>query len=255
MIFQALEKSLAFHRALADKLLGENGHTQFKTLSDGYDFETPPAFNVQKDGDTLNVFVDEPLDPWYLDLTAMTREIRNASEKNITVHVNSVGGSVIYGIDIFSALRFQAEKNGAAITTINNGVVSSAAVLPYLAGDTRYAGEGLGFVHNVQSIIFGGFSNDAEVDALAAEAKRFRSQMQKQMVAIYMDRLSMKEKDVQAALNAETLYTAKEFHEQGYATDAGFPSDTGDAVAENTSPKVNAALASMRGMLAVRRAA
>ena len=81
--------------------------------------------------------------------------------------------------------------------------------------------------------------------------------MQKQMVAIYMDRLSMKEKDVQDALNAETLMTAKEFHEQGYATDAGFPSGAGetDAVAENTSPKVNAALASMRGMLAVRRAA
>ena len=153
---------------------------------------------------------------------------------------------------MYGALRTRAEA-GARIVTVNAGMVASAAMMPFLAGDERYAGEGMGFVHNVTGFLFGGFQNDGEADRLTAQAKNLRQKISDQMVALYVDRMGKTEAEVTADLNAEKVMKASELMTDGYATHAGFPAAATPAPppVTNAAVRMVAALGSMRGTRAV----
>ena len=71
-----LQRTVALYRAQANKIAGsEDAYKQWASLRDDYDFGQPvPPTNFQTDGSALTVFLDEPLDPWFTDVTGLTRE-------------------------------------------------------------------------------------------------------------------------------------------------------------------------------------
>lgn len=249
-----LQRAVAVYRAQANKIAGsEDAYKQWASLRDDYDFAQPvPAANIQTEGNGLTVFLDEPLDPWFFDVTGLTRDILQSPADAITLHINSIGGSVALAAPVYAALRTRAEA-GARITTINTGMVASAAMMPFLAGDERYAGEGMAFVHNVTGFLFGGFQNDAEADKLTAQAKDLRQKISDQMVALYTDRMGKTEAEVKSDLDAEKVMKASDLVSDGYATHAGFPAAATPAPppVTNAAVRMVAALGSMRGTRAV----
>lgn len=72
---------------------------------------------------------------WYGDTVAASdfvREVAALDVEQITIRINSYGGSVTDGIAIFNALR----RHQAAVTTVVDGIAASVASLIAMAGDT-----------------------------------------------------------------------------------------------------------------------
>jgi len=60
------------------------------------------------------------------------KELNALEATDITVRINSLGGSVVDGIAIYNALK----RHSANITTVNDGIAASIASLILMAGDT-----------------------------------------------------------------------------------------------------------------------
>lgn len=60
------------------------------------------------------------------------KELNELEATDITVRINSLGGSVVDGIAIYNALK----RHSANITTVNDGIAASIASLILMAGDT-----------------------------------------------------------------------------------------------------------------------
>ena len=128
LMHNELQRSVTAYRAMINKITGDaDAYKRWASLRDDYDFGQPvPKAKVELVGNALTVSLDEPLDPWFFDVNALTREILDSTAENITLHINSIGGSVAMAVPVYSALRTRAAA-GAAITTVNSGMVASAA--------------------------------------------------------------------------------------------------------------------------------
>ncbi len=71
---------------------------------------------------------------WDETVSAQTfiKELNELEATDITVRINSLGGSVVDGIAIYNALK----RHSANITTVNDGIAASIASLILMAGDT-----------------------------------------------------------------------------------------------------------------------
>lgn len=83
----------------------------------------------------LGDIVDER---WYEEETSLQSvidAIKGLDTQEISVYIDSYGGSVAAGWGIYNALR----QHPAKVKTYGVGFVASAALYPFLAGDERYA--------------------------------------------------------------------------------------------------------------------
>lgn len=103
---------------------------------------TPETIELRIEGN----FVDSE-DAWIYEWfgipvaspNAFRNELAQYKGQNITVWINSYGGSVFAAAGIYNALM-EHKKTGAKITTKADSKVMSAATIPYMAGDERFMG-------------------------------------------------------------------------------------------------------------------
>lgn len=146
---------------------------------------------------------------------AMAAELAALDVSDITVRINSPGGSVFDGLAIYNALR----DHPARVTTRIDGYAASIASVIALAGDTvRMADNALMMIHSPWSAVMGS-AEDMRTEAAILD------KVEDNMVAIYTERSSMDADEVRAALRAETWYTAEEARAAGFAdtVDAASP--------------------------------
>lgn len=132
-----------------------------------------------------------------------------AGRDNITVHINSVGGSLYVGAAIYNRLKGLA----AHITTINDGLAASAGSLIFEAGDTRKVNAGSNLmIHGAAGFLYGYY-----------QAKDLRS-MVKQLDAhdrvginIYAERTGRTKDEIKALVDRETWMTGQDAVDQGFA--------------------------------------
>ena len=75
---------------------------------------------------------------WFLpDGACVARNFRKALKgvRNVTVHINSPGGDVMAGAEIYSALREHSLNGEGRVTVIVTGLAASAASVVAMAGD------------------------------------------------------------------------------------------------------------------------
>lgn len=80
-------------------------------------------------------------------------------DPEITVHINSCGGSVWCSLAIKNALQ-RAKEAGAKITTINEGICASAATQIFMEGDDRIVYTSLFMIHKPSQFFYGNMSDD-----------------------------------------------------------------------------------------------
>ena len=142
------------------------------------------------------------------------------TKKNITVHINSVGGDFYAGLAIYNRLR----SLNASITTINDSLAASAGSIIFEAGDKGkrkvYAGSNI-MVHNVLGFLFG-YYNAADLHETIKTLKNH----DKALVAAYKEATGLDEDTIRAAMAKDTYMTGQE------AVDAGWADEviTGDNV-------------------------
>lgn len=131
-----------------------------------------------------------------------------AGKDSITVHINSVGGSLYVGVAIYNRLKGLAAK----ITTVNDGLAASAGSLIFMAGDIRkmHSGSNL-MIHEAAGFLYGYYkrSDLKQVDKqLAAHDKAG--------INIYVERTGRPVDEIKTMIARETWLTGQE------AVDAGF---------------------------------
>jgi ATP-dependent Clp endopeptidase proteolytic subunit ClpP len=129
------------------------------------------------------------------------------SAKEITVRINSGGGSAFAGMAIFELLR----AHGAKITTRIDGVAASAASIIAMAGDRIIMGTGaMMMVHNPWMRVEG----EAKDMRAAADVL---DRVGESLINVYASRTKKSREELKSALDKTTWMTAEESLTMGFA--------------------------------------
>lgn len=130
-------------------------------------------------------------------------------DHEITLHINSPGGSVFDGYAMFNALKARA----ANVTAVVEGLAASMASIVMLAGiKTKAAANSLVMIHNPWS----GAAGESEDLRKAAD---LLDKITAQIAGIYAAKTGQSEDAIRAAMDAETWFTAAEAKEWGLVDD------------------------------------
>jgi len=128
--------------------------------------------------------------------------------KNITVRINSPGGSIDDGIAIYNTLK----TNGAAIRVEIVGAAYSAASFIAMAGDEIVMHENaMMMIHDPSTVMYG------DAASLRKEADVL-DKFKVNLVSTYSARTGKSEDEISQAMKDETWYTAAEALEAGLIT-------------------------------------
>ncbi len=151
----------------------------------------------------------EPVPGNYIALDDFLHDLDELGTKdNITIHINSVGGSLYAGLAIYNRLKSMP----ANIITVNDSLAASAASIIFMAGDTRkvHAGSSL-MIHGAAGFLYGYY----QVPDLKTAIKSLDSS-NKTAAAAYAEATGKDADTVKSLMDKETWMTGQE------AVDAGF---------------------------------
>ena len=139
------------------------------------------------------------------DLEAITGDVE--------IHINSGGGSFFEGIEIFNLLR-EYSTNAGKVTTVNTGLVASAASHIFCAGDTRKAYEhSTLMIHNAWGVSIGNANKMRATVSMLLGVDGIQSR-------IYSHISGEGEQLIRSKMDSETWYIGKnELLKSGLVTD------------------------------------
>lgn len=125
--------------------------------------------------------------------------------KSLSVRINSPGGSVSDGFAMMASLA----SHPATVDTVIDGWAVSAASVLAMAGRTITAAENaILMIHRAWSVAVGNVSD-------MAKAQEMLAKHDEQIAATYAKRTGKPVEDIEAAMDAETWFTAAEAKEFG----------------------------------------
>jgi ATP-dependent Clp protease, protease subunit len=118
----------------------------------------------------------------------------------LTVRINSPGGSVFDGVAIYNALK----RHDATVTVWIDGIAASIASMIAMAGDEVVMPENAMLVLHDPSGLVAGTASDMRAMADALD------RMESGMVAAYRDKSGRDDSEIEALMQAETWLSAQE---------------------------------------------
>lgn len=161
---------------------------------------------------------------WFMpEGVCVARNFRKALKgvKNVTVHINSPGGDVMAGAEIYSALREHSLNGEGRVTVIVTGLAASAASVVAMAGDeilmhpVAYM-----MIHNPWTFAMG----DAKELRKTAKVLDVISEG---LISAYEQRTGKDREELKRMLENETWMSAGTAVEEGFA-DGIFGAEAGD---------------------------
>lgn len=142
---------------------------------------------------------------------AFKEELNQYKGKNITVWINSYGGSVFAAAGMFNALM-EHKKNGAKITSNSDRKVMSAATIPYMAGDERNMGPvDMFMMHNPLTEVYG-YASDLR------KAADVLDEVKETIVNAYQIGTGRSRNKISQMMDDETYMSARTAIKEGFAT-------------------------------------
>ena len=183
--------------------------------------EAPPITALATDGDdarALTVRVQGPIDAWFgFDVRALIADLDEADPQSIHLLIESPGGFLSDGLALYNDLRARA-RSGVTVTAEARGVVASAAVLPFLAADTRTMTTGTALmIHNPWSLLLlAGPADDIE-DTVTKVVGGLRS-AEKTNRDVLVERTGASRQKVTMWLKEDTWFAPEDAVAAGFAT-------------------------------------
>ncbi|MFP9098912.1 Clp protease ClpP [Flavobacterium sp. RHBU_24] len=142
------------------------------------------------------------------DVVAQVKKQPKATAYN--VHINSEGGLVDVGFDIYHYLKSLRKP----LTTIGSGIVASIATVLFMAGSKRQLRENTPFMIHLP---WGGSMGTAdELEQFAAQLR----QVEQKMVGFYTKALNVQKEAILPLLKNETWLTTAQLSGLGFTTSA-----------------------------------
>ena len=158
----------------------------------------------------IDFWTGEPIEGNFIAVDRFLRDLDDLKDKkNITVHINSVGGDLYSGIAIYNRLKALPGK----VTTINDGLAASAASVIFQAGDVRqvHAGSNI-MIHQAAGFLFGYYQSKE-----LKEAIKQLDAGNKAAVNVYAEASGREPEAMKAMLDKETWLTGQEAVDAGLA--------------------------------------
>ncbi len=157
-----------------------------------------------------------------MDSRDVVNELRQYNNlQTITLHINSVGGSIVEGLGILNTIR----KHPASVTTEIDGFALSIASIAAFAADkgrVRMARNAFMMIHNASAGCWG-TARDMKKSANMLE------KLERGLISEYVARMGGTEQEVQAMLDEETWFTAEEALAAGLIDEIISPVDLDEA--------------------------
>lgn len=167
-----------------------------------------PAYTIQAAEDEVSeITLYDEIGGWGISSKQFARDLAKVTAKTIRLRINSPGGSVFEGINIFNALR----RHGARIEVHVDSLAASIASIIAMAGDEIHMAENAYMmIHNPWALAIG----DAEEMLKMAE---ILEKLQTTSAEIYAKRSGKSVEEAAAWMNDETWFTAEEAKDAGLA--------------------------------------
>ena len=151
---------------------------------------------------------------WFTpDGACVAKDFRKALKgyRNVTVHINSPGGDVMAGAEIYSALREHSMNGEGSVTVIITALAASAASIIAMAGD-RILMHPVAYmmIHNPWTVAMG------DAKELRKTAKTL-DVISEGLVSAYETRTGKDREELKKLLDAETWMSAATCVEEGFA--------------------------------------
>lgn len=171
---------------------------------------------------TREIFLYEEIGPSWAGMSSADDFVEALSlfpGKDVSVRINSPGGSADEGISMYNAARRHTGK----VTTHNDGVAASAASVVFMAGAERLvAKQSVVMIHNASALAWGG----AEVMRKMAEILDVYNG---NLVSIYKDITGLSESELAVMCDEETWMNAADAVSKKFATGIFSPGETVEA--------------------------
>lgn len=156
------------------------------------------------------IFIYDEIGPAYygmIDAKGIIDQLAKYRGQQVTMRINSPGGSVWEATAIYHAMR---AHQGGVVSQID-GIAASAATLVASGGSRVDIADGAQYmIHNAWTITLGGIKeHEASIGALANSQDFIRN--------VYAARTGMTSDDIQTMLDAETWMTAAQAVERKFA--------------------------------------
>lgn len=188
------------------------------------------AFNVLQDGtDTTELLLysdiaDEQSYDWWsgnkgeeVTPKAFRSELKEVSTNNLCVRINSRGGSVFAASSIATQIKDMRES-GKKVTCKIDGICASAAVLIALSCENiAIAESAYMMIHDPLQFVFD-YLNASQLREMADTLDTIKAGI----IAGYVSRTGLSEKECSKLMSAETWLTASEAVEKGFADEIMF---------------------------------
>ncbi len=203
----------------------------YNIVHDSDDGATIDMYGEVMETRPVDFWTGKPIEGNFILLDEFLRDLDQLKDKkNVTVHINSVGGSFYAGLAIYNRLR----NLSASITTINDSLAASAGSIIFMAGDKGKrkvnAGSNL-MVHGVMGFLYGYYNTgDLRTAIKTLEAHN------KAAVAAYVEATGLDAETVKAAMSKDTYMTGQEAVDAGWA-DEVITSDSTDVTMKLTPDK------------------
>lgn len=149
------------------------------------------------------------------NIDKLEKELSKANGSDLFIDIDSVGGCVHIGINIYTQLRRYAKENNAIITTRSSGFVASIATVIFLAGDNRIVNEFMQpFVHEPLYA----WSDATTADEFRKEAEELEK-TRNLLAEFYEANTSMTKTQALELMANDTWLTADECLQLGFATE------------------------------------
>jgi len=215
--------------------------------------ESEPEFvELQIKGDIVD---DE--DVWIYELFGMKSASPNAFRdelakykgKDITVRINSYGGSVWAAAGMYNAL-VDHKKTGGKILTRTDEKAMSAATIPFMAGDVRQMGAvDIFMIHNPLTEVYGYASDLRKTADVLDEVKET-------IVNAYQIGTGRSRAKISQLMDEETYMNAKTANKEGFVTEMiGETTEKAEIVdfTFNRSRILNSSSEAMKRMVAIQK--
>lgn len=166
---------------------------------------------VAEDGSEAVIDIFDVIGSWETNARTLSNTLKNLSAKQLTVRINSPGGSVFEGFAMYNALRDYARRKNATVRTEVVGVAASIASVIAMAGDTiAIAENGFLMIHNAWAVAIG---NAVEMRKIADVLDKLDTQL----VATYVKRTGETAKSVAGMMAEETWLDSADAVEMNFA--------------------------------------
>tara|TARA_Y100001937_G_scaffold2861_1_gene3720 strand:- start:4057 stop:5043 length:987 start_codon:yes stop_codon:yes gene_type:complete len=163
-------------------------------------------YDFQNKAEVVEISIYDEIGDYGTSAKQFIDDLKSVGSKDITIRMNSVGGSVFDGLAIYNVLR---SHQGYVKVKIEGLSASIASIIALAGDDIEMAENGFFMIHNPFGKSMGGADDMRKTADLLDKIKQ-------ELINIYANKTQLSEETISSMMDKETWLTSQEAKEMGF---------------------------------------